>query len=97
MLNAGMPVVGADGTGLGTLQSVLVDEETEEAGFIVVNAKDVDRLVPFEAVLDVEDGNVILDIPADTLHQLPEMKDDRDPTDAEIELAYRLAGVTDEE
>lgn len=96
-LDAGMPVGNEDGEDLGTLASVLVDEDTEEAGFVVVKFANVERLVPFEAVTDVDGGKLILDMDAETLAELPETKSDREPTDAEMEKAYSVLGLYEEE
>lgn len=91
-LEEGMPVESEDGEALGTLASVLVDDETEEVAFFTLATAEGERLVPFEAVLGVEDGTLVLDATKEQVDDLPKARPDRDPTDAEIDLAYRALG-----
>ena len=89
-LSEGMPVATEDGEPLGKLAGLLVGEEDEEAEFLLLTHNGADRLVPFDAVLGVGDGNLILDVPLVALDKFPKMRADAEPTDDEIELAYRV-------
>lgn len=89
-LDEGMPVTNPDGAELGTLGSLLVEEEEEEAEFILLRTGDVERLVPFEAVLGVGDGSLVLDVPAENVTRFPVLREGAEPTSAEMELAYRV-------
>lgn len=89
-LDEGMPVTNPDGADLGTLGALLVEEEEEEAEFILLRTGDVERLVPFEAVLGVGDGSLVLDVPAENVTRFPVMREGAEPTGAEMELAYRV-------
>ena len=86
-----MPVATEEGASLGKLSALLVAEEEEEAEFILVEHNGAERLVPFEAVLGVGDGSLVLDVPTpDVLAKFPRIRDQADPTDAEMELAYKV-------
>lgn len=90
-LKEGMPVRNDTGDELGALAGMLIAEDEEEAEFIIVTTSDsVDRLVPFEAVLGVADGAILLDMPAPAMTQFPKVRADADPTEDEIGLAYHV-------
>ncbi|GEM_PF-3887659 len=89
-LHEGMPVTNEAGEKLGTLAALLVAEDEEEAEFLLLKAGNEDRLVPFEAVLGVGDGDLILDVPAEALAQFPQILPNRDPTEAEMDRAYEV-------
>ena len=90
-LREGMPVATEEGASLGTLSALLVAEEEEEAEFILIAHQGAERLVPFEAVLGVGDGNLVLDVPTpEILGKFPRIRDQADPTDDEMELAYKV-------
>lgn len=89
-LREGMQVNSEDGQSLGTLASLLVDEEEEQPEFLLVKAAGVDRLIPMEAVLGVGDGALVLDVPATAMGEFPRLADEAGPTSDEIELAYRV-------
>lgn len=91
-IEEGMPVQSEDGDDLGTLASVLVDDETEEVAFFTLATPEGEALVPFEAVLGIEEGRLVLDATPDQIEDLPRVVPHRDPTDAEIDLAYRILG-----
>lgn len=89
-LREGMPVANEDGASLGKLSALLVAEDEEEAEFILVDAGGSERLVPFEAVLGVGDDALILDVPAEALQKFPAIKNQAEPTEDEMELAYQV-------
>lgn len=89
-LKEGMPVTTEEGESLGKLSSLLVAEEEEEAEFLVLGTANGERLVPMNAVLGVGDGNLVLDVPPAALDKFPRVRADAEPTDDEIELAYRV-------
>lgn len=89
-LEEGMPVENGEGVKLGELGALLVEEEEDEAEFIILRAGGVDRLVPFEAVLGVGDGALVVDIPAANLARFPPVRPNIEPTDAELQLAYEV-------
>jgi hypothetical protein len=84
----GMPVENADGEPLGKLGALLIEEGEEDAEFLVLATAAGDRLVPFEAVLGVGDGNLVLDVPADAVARFPKLRPDADPTEEEMQAAY---------
>jgi sporulation protein YlmC with PRC-barrel domain len=90
-LREGMPVATEEGASLGKLSALLVAEEEEEAEFLLIEHNGAERLVPFEAVLGVGDGNLVLDVPTpEILAKFPRIRDQADPTDDEMELAYQV-------
>ena len=90
-LREGMPVANEEGASLGKLAALLVAEEEEEAEFLLVQHQGTERLVPFEAVLGVGDGNLVLDVPsAEVLAQFPKIRDGAEPTEDEMELSYQV-------
>lgn len=91
-LDEGMPVTNEEGVALGTLGALLIDEGDEEENpeFLLLRVGNVDRLVPFEAVLGVGDGSLVLDVPAENVDRFPHLKEGADPTADEMELAYKI-------
>ncbi len=90
-LREGMPVATEGGASLGTLSALLVAEEEDEAEFLLIAHAGKERLVPFEAVLGVGDGSLVLDVPSpDILAKFPHIRDQADPTEDEMELAYQV-------
>lgn len=89
-LEEGMPVVDPEGKELGRLGALLVEEDADEAEFLLLKAGNADRLVPFDAVLGVGDGSLVLDVPPDTVARYPQIRADTDPTDAEMEMSYHV-------
>ncbi len=93
-LQEGMPVSNEDGEALGTLAGMLVeedeDEEEAEAEFVIVSHGGADRLVPYEAILGVGDGSLLLNVPAKAMDKFPKLRADTNPTEAETELAYHV-------
>jgi len=89
-LEEGMPVENADGEKLGELGALLVEEDEDEAEFLILKAKGVDRLVPFAAVLGVGDGSLVLDVPAANVDRFPALRADVEPTEAEMDSAYEV-------
>lgn len=87
-LREGMPVTNEAGETLGSLAALLVAEDEEEAEFLLLKTGTEDRLIPFEAVLGVGDGDLILDVPLAALVQFPAIKPDEEPTEAQMEKAY---------
>lgn len=103
-LDEGMPVTNEEGESLGTLAAVLIpegeeemDDEDDSERFLLVRADGVDRLVPFESVLGVGDGSLVLDVPAKNMGKFPALQAEADPTPAQMEQAYRVfdEGATD--
>lgn len=90
-LHEGMPVATEEGAALGKLAALLVGEEEEEAEFLLVDANGQERLIPFEAVLGVGDGKLVLDVPSvDVFGKFPAIRANAEPTEAEMELAYEV-------
>jgi len=96
-LSEGMPVENEDGIALGRLSALLVEEDEEQAEFFLLDAKGTERLVPFEAILGVGDGVLIVDIPAENVDRFPKLAKDAEPTDDEMQLAYDVfdSGASD--
>lgn len=89
-LDEGMPVTNQEGEDLGTLGGLLIEEEEEEAEFILLRTGEKERLVPFEAILGVGDGSLVLDVPAANVDRFPLVREGSDPSNAEMEQAYRV-------
>lgn len=98
-LDEGMPVTNSEGEELGTLGGLLIEEEEDEAEFLLLRTGEAERLVPFEAILGVGDGNLVLDIPLENVARFPLVREGTDPTSAEMEQAYRVfdEGASDDE
>lgn len=101
-LHEGMPVATEEGAVLGKLAALLVGEDDEEAEFLLIEQAGDERLVPFEAVLGVGDGNLVLDIPSvEVFGKFPKIRPQAEPTEDEMELAYDVydehAAYADEE
>lgn len=95
-LREGMPVSNEAGDKLGILAALLIAEDEEEAEFLILKSGDQERLVPFEAVLGVGDGELVLDVPADVVAKYPEIRANEEPTDEQMELAYQVYDETAE-
>ena len=95
-LREGMPVSNEAGDKLGTLAALLVAEDEEEAEFLLLRVGTDDRLVPFDAVLGVGDGDLIVDVPRDAVGKYPRIKTDVEPTEAEMASAYDVYDDTAE-
>lgn len=93
-LREGMQVASEDGEALGTLSALLVEEDEEEAEFIIIKAGAEEHLVPFDAVLGVGDGALILDVTKDVLPRYPAVKPGAEPSDADVEKAYDVYDET---
>jgi hypothetical protein len=87
-LAEGMPAASPDGEPLGKLSALLIEEEEEDAEFLLLQAGDADRLIPFEAVLGVDEGTLILNVPAANVARFPKLRPDAEPTAEEMQLAY---------
>lgn len=93
-LHEGMPIANEEGEPLGTLAALLVEDEEEDAEFFIIRAGADERLVPFDAVLGVGDGSLVVDIAADVLARYPIVKPGSEPTDSDIERAYDVYDET---
>lgn len=93
-LREGMKVASEDGDDLGTLAALLVEDEADEAEFILLKTGADERLIPFDAVLGVGDGALVLDVTREVLAQYPAVKPGSEPTDADIERAYDVYDET---
>jgi hypothetical protein len=89
-LAEGMPVRSEDGVPLGRLAALLIEEDEEEAEFFVLEAGGVERLVPYEAILGVDDGALVVDVPVENVGRFPPVKPDAEPSDEEMQLAYEV-------
>ena len=87
-LREGMKIANEDGEELGTLAALLVEEGDEEAEFFLLKAGNDERLIPFDAVLGVGDGALLIDVTRDVLGRYPVVKPGSEPTDADVEKAY---------
>lgn len=95
-LQEGMPVANEAGDSLGKLSALLIPNEEEEAEFLLLDAQGRERLVPFEAVLGVGDGNLILDVPTAALERYPVIAEGAEPSNTDAETAYRVYDETAE-
>lgn len=93
-LREGMQVSNEDGEELGTLSALLVEDEEEEAEFFLLKSGNDERLIPFEAVLGVGDGALVVDVTRDVLPRYPLVKPGAEPTDADVERAYDVYDET---
>ena len=93
-LREGMQVANEDGEELGTLSALLVEDEEEEAEFFLLKSGNDERLIPFDAVLGVGDGALVIDVTRDVLARYPVVKPGAEPSDADIERAYDVYDET---
>lgn len=89
-LHEGMPIQTEEGEELGTLAALLIPEEEEEAEFLLLRGAGGDFLVPFEAIVGVGDGAIIMGLPKDAIAKFPRLAPDQEPTEAQVEAAYDL-------
>lgn len=93
-LREGMRIASEEGDELGTLAALLVEEDDEEAEFLLLKTGNDERLIPFDAVLGVGDGALVLDVTRDVLDRYPVIKSGGEPTDADVERAYDVYDET---
>lgn len=93
-LKEGMQVASEDGRELGTLAALLVEEEEDEAEFLLLKTGNGERLVPFDAVIGVGDGALVLDVTAEVLERYPRVDPGTEPSDDDIERAYEVYDET---
>lgn len=93
-LREGMQVANEEGDELGTLAALLVEEDDEEAEFFLLKTGNDERLIPFDAVLGVGDGALVIDVTRDVLERYPVIKNGAEPTDADVERAYDVYDET---
>jgi hypothetical protein len=93
-LHEGMQVSNEDGDELGTLSALLVEDEEEDAEFFLLKAGATEHLVPFDAVIGIGDGALVVDIAKDVLSRYPAVKPGSEPSDADIEKAYDVYDET---
>ncbi|HUR69613.1 MAG TPA: PRC-barrel domain-containing protein [Candidatus Thermoplasmatota archaeon] len=93
-LHEGMKVSNEDGEELGVLSALLVEDDDEDAEFFLLKTAKAERLVPFEAVLGVGDGALIVDATAASVELYPAIKPGSEPTDADLERAYDVYDET---
>ena len=93
-LHEGMQVSNEEGDELGVLSALLVEDEEEDAEFFLLKAGASERLIPFDAVLGVGDGALLVDISKAALEQYPSIKPGSEPTDADVERAYEVYDET---
>lgn len=89
-LREGMSVASEEGDELGTLAALLIEEEEEDAEFLLLKTATGERLIPFEAVLGVGDGALVLDVTKDTLARYPLVPSGKEPSDDDVERAYEV-------
>ena len=95
-LHEGMKVSNEQGDELGTLSALLIEDDEEDAEFFLLKAgaDPHERLIPFDAVLGVGDGALIIDVTREVLARYPAVKSGGEPTDADIERAYDVYDET---
>lgn len=93
-LHEGMKVSSEEGEELGTLAALLIEDDEEDAEFLLLRSGAEERLIPFEAVLGVGDGALIMDVTKESLARYPIVKSGSDPTDADVERAYEVYEAT---
>ena len=98
-MRPGMEILTEDGTPLGTLSSILVDEDEdgeEIPAFLTFTGHDNgDReyLIPVEAITNQVGNELRVSVKGADAKRLPGFNEERDPSDAEIALAYKLCGL----
>lgn len=93
-LHEGMQVSNEDGEELGTLSALLLEEDEEDAEFFLLKTGAEERLIPFEAVLGVGDGALVIDVTREVLDRYPLVKPGAEPSDDDIERAYDVYDET---
>lgn len=89
-LKEGMGVSNEDGDELGTLSALLIEEDEDEAEFLLLKTPKGERLVPFNAVVGVGDDSLILDVPMEVLDRYPLVAAGGEPTDDDIDRAHEI-------
>jgi sporulation protein YlmC with PRC-barrel domain len=87
-LKEGMQVSNEDGEELGILSALLVEDDNEDAEFFLLKAGAKEHLIPFDAVLGIGDGALVVDITSEVLGQYPVMAPGSEPSNADIDKAY---------
>ncbi|HVM44940.1 MAG TPA: PRC-barrel domain-containing protein [Candidatus Thermoplasmatota archaeon] len=93
-LREGMQVANEDGEALGTLAALLVEEEEDEAEFFLLKSDTGERLIPFDAVLGVGDGALVVDVTRAVLERYPLVQPGQEPSDEDVERAYDVYDET---
>lgn len=95
-LHEGMQVSNEDGEELGTLSALLLEEDEEDAEFFLLKTGEGadERLIPFEAVLGVGDGALVIDVTSDVLDRYPAVKPGAEPSEEDIDRAYDVYDET---
>jgi sporulation protein YlmC with PRC-barrel domain len=93
-LHEGMQVSNEDGEELGTLSALLVEDDEEDAEFFLLKAGATEHLVPFDAVLGIGDGALVVDVTKDVLARYPVVTPGTEPSEADIEKAYDVFDET---
>jgi hypothetical protein len=77
VIEPGWKVIAADGTEVGTVDSVVGDEESDIFNGLAVSTTLLSKIkyVPAERVSEIVEGQVRLDLPGETIKQL----DDHEP------------------
>lgn len=88
-IQAGMGVIDRDGNRLGSLDSLLSENDTGRTRFLTVDG----RLVPVEKVQGVEGDRVKLDLTRDKLREFPERRGSQLPSEDDLRRAYDAAGI----
>lgn len=87
-LAEGMPVINPNGEALGKLAALLLEEGEEEAEFMLIESGGVERLVPYEAVMGIDEGELVIAVPAQNVARFPKIGPDQDPTEDLMQQAY---------
>lgn len=93
-LHEGMQVSNEAGEELGTLSALLLEEDEEDAEFFLLKTGQDERLIPFEAVLGVGDGSLVIDVLQAVLDRYPMVKPGSEPSEEDIERAYDVYDET---
>jgi hypothetical protein len=95
-IEEGMRIVNEDREPLGKVAAVLIDEATEEGAFVLLAPPQGGRtrLLPIEVIVGQEGGALLADILPEDVPDLPEVGQDRDPTEEEMLQAYDAVGLS---
>lgn len=88
-LEEGMNVVDLSGNSLGTLDTVVIEDRTGKGRFLNVDH----RLVPMEAIVNVEGKRVEVGISREDLAKLPTARRGESPSPEDVQRARGVVGI----
>jgi sporulation protein YlmC with PRC-barrel domain len=88
-IQAGMDVIDPNGDRLGSVDSIVIEDETGLGRFVTVDR----RLLPVETIENVEGNRLKVDVTRDRLPRFPEHRQGETPSPDDMRKAYDVAGI----